>query len=339
MCDCGKTRQRVRKKSIFMKWSAYIAFFVMLSSVVCVGCKKNIANESSHTRLTPEFRKQLDKVGMLHNNGITRVRIEHPQWFSNITDKFNKPSFNSGVIRGNSIDYKPNNEPGGFEEIDALLRSYYRQYTLDSFPEFGFTLVGLLDSINTITPSFYYTDPDSLLVERIINESPVAISSYCVYLLGELFNEIEENNNYSEFCIAVESLVINAEANLTNNNEFYAYATAVAVAKKSFQYWVDENNLSYWNDLIASVQTAGQVSGQSIKYKKYNIPEETHNVVKVVGADAAGAFRGGLLGGLFGSIGGPAGSFAGVLGGALFTGLGSSTVAALRIVVRNQWGW
>lgn len=322
------------------KWSFYVLLTVMLSSVIYVGCKKTGTTEKPMSRLTPEFRKQLDKIGEAHNTGITSIRVNHAKWFGNIGQYPQMPEIGTIRIQNNSIQLKRTDDTiGDWEGLEDFTKAYYRQYTLEQFPEFAYTLNGIFDSLET-RPYYYYVNPDSLPPVQIIqNHIQTTLSSYCAYLVDELFDAIEENTTYAGFSSAAESLLLNAESNLTNDNEFYGFASAVAVAKKSYLYWTDEDNLTYWDGIITSFENTSASSTKSRVYKSSSMPQRQHDINTIIGSDAAGAFRGGYLGAIFGSIGGPAGTVAGVVGGALWQGLISSTISTVSILARRKWGW
>lgn len=323
------------------KWSFYVILSVLLSSLMYIGCKKTTSIENQKTRLTPEFRKQLDKIGEAHNTGITSIAVNHAKWFGNIGLYPQTPESGNIRIQSNStLERRNDNYIGDWEGLENLTKSYYRQYTLEQFPEFAYTLNGVMDSLET-RPYYYYVNTDSLPpVITIQNHIQTTLSSYCAYLVDELFDAISENSTYTGFSSAAESLLINAENNLTDDNEFYGFASAVAVAKKSYLYWSDQNNLDYWDGIITSFENTSTSSNRSNIYKKAEvIPQRQHDINTIIGSDAAGAFRGGYLGSIFGSIGGPAGTIAGVAGGALFQGLLSSTISGVRILARRKWGW
>jgi len=271
----------------------------------------------------------MNDVGRLHNTALSKVVLEHPEWVKGILPSFNTQG---ATIKVNGI--RLNDSPGEWQQLSNMTRSYFRQYILDSMPQFTVPM-NFFDSITTTMAPEYYMNPDSAILDRLSSQIYPTPNYYFFYLTEQLFNAITNVSSVEGFNNTVDALLDNADYNLTDDTEFYIFAVAVAVAKGSMAYWTDDATISTWNNL------ADYAEGMSSVRPKINVMSGSwrNETRTMIAADVAGAIAGGFAGSVFGSIGGPAGSLGGVVIGGLYQGVSSSFRAGAWSLAKRMFGW
>lgn len=184
-------------------------------------------------------------------------------------------------------------------------------------------------------PNEFWLDPDSAVVSRIENAVGITHSYEFKSSMQSVFDAFHNAQDYSAFSSSLNSILDNGETNIGSDLEFYSLAMGISIAKQSYAYWTNPTNIEAWENFLDSHST-NSIQSNSLKVK---INRLNSDVEKMAIADAAGAFRGGILGGTVGSLGGPAGTAAGVIGGALYTGVEASFFAGAYRLAKRIFGW
>lgn len=316
----------VMKKTIYLSGIIIVCYFSFLA------CRK--VNETKETsRLTVDFKKAMADVGRLHNVGLAKGIKDHPEWANYLKRAPNIYPI-TGVIAINSVGgRKTNNYEATFEGLLEITREYFRQFTIDSLPQYNISL-SVIDTMTTF-PNEFWLDPDSATVSRIESAVGMNLSYEFKSSMQLVFDAFHNAQDYAEFSNTLNSILANGETNIGSDLEFYSLAMGISIAKQSYAYWINPVNIQEWEYFLDSHSTNSvQVNSLKVKVNRLNT-----DVEKMAIADAAGAFRGGVLGGTLGSIGGPAGTAAGVVGGALYTGVEASFFAGAYRLAKRIFGW
>lgn len=293
-------------------------------------CNKSPIIEKQ-TRISKELNLIMLKVGDLHNKGLNKFSSEKSNLIKNLK-KLEKE--NKNRISNNTVFKNNSTQEGVIEELLEETRTYFIQYTHTNLPEITFPN-SIFDSLSFL-PTEYYINPNNLSSNYIVETSPIILSPLFEELVGQLIVISSNANSINEFNSQADEILISADNYLTSDTEFFAIAMGIAIGKSSFAYWNTQENVDYWNSILATY------SSDSIQQNEIrsNYQFEFNDDIKAMAtADLAGAIRGGIMGGTVGSIGGPAGTFSGAVGGAFYTGLRSSTLAGAWRVAKKYFNW
>lgn len=122
-----------------IKKSIYLQFILSALALFFLSCSK-VKETRESTRLTTDIKKAMADVGRLHNVGLSQGIKDNPGW-ANYLKRAPIITPISGVVSVNNVGgRKVDTYEATFESLFEITRGYFRQFTIDSLPQYDIPL-------------------------------------------------------------------------------------------------------------------------------------------------------------------------------------------------------
>lgn len=274
---------------------------IIIAAISCsiVACKKEIKKDSLTDKEIIALTKDLGKI---HNQALDNIARN----ISEISKKYPRNMRNART----SVYQEQLDEIGRTvldETIETVDEGYSSTYTLDRVQGINF----IKEAVFEVNDASIYT------ITTQIQNNTLVVSSELENKVYQINSLIENANSSTELNQQLDNFLNNQIGNLQTEEEKLAFSAGISVAKSSYEYWSNQQNLDYWNTFseapnnpyartmrmnpingkdVAKADFNGAVSG-AITGAKYGF------TATAAGGGVGGGIAGGVLGGAIGAIG------------------------------------